>query len=61
MRTIIISDLHYSFVSWKELFNKMDKIDIILENLKNHKDEFGDILLKSEEIKTRLDAIFNYH
>lgn len=38
----------------------MDKINTILGDLRNHKNEFEDILLKSEEIKIRLDVISKY-
>ena len=51
---------NWDFVSWKELFSKMDKIDLILLKIGTNKDELEEILLKSSEIKTRLDAIIKY-
>ena len=51
---------NYRFISWEELFSKMDKIDMILEDLRSHKSELEDILLKSKEIETRLDTVYKY-
>ncbi len=51
---------NYDFVSWEELFSKIDKINMILDDLRDHKNEFEDILLKSEEIKMRIDVITKY-
>lgn len=51
---------NYEFVSWEELFSKMDKVNMVLNDLRKHKSEFEDILLKSEEIKIRLDTISKY-
>jgi len=53
-------NLNYDFVSWEELFSKIDKINMVLDDLRYHKSEFEDILLKSEDIKTRIDVIIKY-
>src|SRR3990167_421387 len=48
------------FVSWEELFSKIDKINKILDKIRSQKDELETILIKSSEIKTRVDTIFKY-
>lgn len=48
------------FVSWEELFGKIDKINKILDKIRDQKDELETILIKSSEIKTRTDTIFKY-
>lgn len=50
----------WDFVSWEELFSKIDKINMILEKIGNQKGELENILIKSSEIKTRVDTIFKY-
>lgn len=51
---------NYEFVSWEELFSRMDKINSILEKIGNQRDELESILVKSSEIKTRVETIFKY-
>ncbi len=48
------------FVSWEELFSKMDKINKILDKIRSQKDELETILIKSSEIKIRVDTVFKY-
>lgn len=48
------------FVSWEELFSKIDKINKILDKIRSQKEELETILIKSSEIKTRIDTIFKY-
>ena len=50
----------WDFVSWKELFSKIDKINMILEKIGNQKGELENILIKLSEIKTKVDTIFKY-
>ena len=50
----------WDFVSWKELFSKIDKINMILEKIGKQKGELENILIKSSEIKTKVDTIFKY-
>ena len=50
----------WDFVSWEELFSKMDKINIILEKIENQKGELENILIKSSEIKTKVDTMYKY-
>lgn len=53
---------NWDFISWKELFSKIDKINSILSKIDTKKEELEEILLKSSEIKTKLDAIIkNLH
>lgn len=42
------------FISWEELFSKIDKIDKILDKIRGQKDELETVLIKSSEIKTML-------
>lgn len=48
------------FISWEELFSKIDKIDKILDKIRIQKEQLEEILIKSSEIKTKVDVIFKY-
>ncbi len=52
---------NYEFVSWEELFSKMDKINSILEKIGNQRDEIPVILPEEmetiEQMRKREDEI----
>ena len=51
---------NWDFVTWEELYSKIDKINSILEKIGNQKAELEDILIKSSEIKTKIEAMYKY-
>ena len=51
---------NWVFISWEELFSKTDKINAILGKIGDKKEELENILIKSSEIKTKIETIFKY-